>query len=154
MVEIFIDADACPVRDETIQVAARHGLKSWMVSDGGIRPSPSPLVELVIVPSATDAADDWIAEHIGAADICVTNDIPLAARCLELGAAAIRPNGAKFTHDGIGMALAKRDLMQGLRDAGEMTGGPAPFRKSDRSAFLDGLETTVQTALRAGNARE
>ncbi|MBT5194170.1 MAG: YaiI/YqxD family protein, partial [Rhodospirillaceae bacterium] len=122
--EIFIDADACPVRDEIIQVATRHGLKTWMVSDGGIRPSASALVELVIVPPAPDAADDWIAEHIHSNDICVTNDIPLAARCLELGAAAIRPNGDKFTHDGIGMALAKRDLMQGLRDAGEITGGP------------------------------
>jgi hypothetical protein len=150
MVEIFIDADACPVRDEIIQVATRHGLKSWMVSDGGIRPSASALVELVIVPPAPDAADDWIAEHINSNDICVTNDIPLAARCLELGAAAIRPNGDKFTHDGIGMALAKRDLMQGLRDAGEITGGPRPFSKSDRSAFLDGLETTAQAALRAG----
>ncbi|MBT4747749.1 MAG: YaiI/YqxD family protein [Rhodospirillaceae bacterium] len=148
--EIFIDADACPVRDEIIQVATRHGLKSWMVSDGGIRPSASALVELVIVPPAPDAADDWIAEHINSNDICVTNDIPLAARCLELGAAAIRPNGDKFTHDGIGMALAKRDLMQGLRDAGEITGGPRPFSKSDRSAFLDGLETTAQAALRAG----
>ncbi len=150
MVEIFIDADACPVREETIQVAARHGLKSWMVSDGGIRPSASPLVELVIVRQAPDAADDWIAGHIGANDICVTSDIPLAARCLEEGAAAIRPDGTSFTHDGIGMALAKRELMQSLRDAGEMTGGPRPFRKSDRSAFRDGLETTVQAALRAG----
>ncbi len=154
MVEIYIDADACPVRDETIQVAARHGLKSWMVSDGGIRPSAAPLVQLVFVLPAPDAADDWIAEHIGAADICVTNDIPLAARCLELGAAAIRPNGEKFTHDGIGMALAKRDLMQGLRDAGEITGGPRPFQKSDRSAFRDGLETTVQAALRAGGNQD
>lgn len=149
MAEIFIDADACPVRDETIQIAARHGLKSWMVSDGGIRPSASALVELVIVPQAPDAADDWIAEHIHNNDICVTNDIPLAARCLELGAMAIRPDGRKFTHDSIGMALAKRDLMQGLRDAGEITGGPRPFSKSDRSAFRDGLETTVQAALRA-----
>jgi len=148
IVDIYIDADACPVKDETIRVAARHGLKTYLVCDGGIRPSENPLVELVIVTQGADAADDWIAEHIQTADICITNDIPLAARCLERGAMAIKPNGEPFTENGIGMALANRELMQGLRDSGEITGGPRPFSKSDRSEFLNRLETTVQAAKR------
>ena len=148
MVEIYVDADACPVKDEVVRVATRHDLKTYMVSDGGIRPSQSALVELVIVDQGPDAADDWIADHIQKTDICITNDIPLAARCLERGALAIKPNGEPFTDNGIGMALANRELMQGLRESGEITGGPRPFRKSDRSAFLNHLETTVQTAKR------
>ena len=148
MVEIYVDADACPVKDETVRVAARHSLKIYLVSDGGIRPPPNPLVELVIVDQGPDAADDWIADHIQKADICVTNDIPLAARCLERGAMTIRPNGEPFTENGIGMALANRELMQGLRESGEITGGPKPFSKSDRSEFLNRLETTVQEAKR------
>lgn len=150
MVEIYVDADACPVKDEVVRVATRHDLKTYMVSDGGIRPSQSALVELVIVDQGPDAADDWIADHIQKTDICITNDIPLAARCLERGALAIKPNGEPFTDNGIGMALANRELMQGLRESGEITGGPRPFRKSDRSAFLNHLETTVQTAKRLG----
>ncbi|HEY9079610.1 YaiI/YqxD family protein [Magnetovibrio sp.] len=148
MVNIYIDADACPVKDETLRVATRHNLKTYMVSDGGIRPSQNPLVELVIVAQGADAADDWIAEHIGKADICITNDIPLAARCLEREAFALKPNGERFTEDGIGMALANRELMANLRESGEITGGPRPFGKSDRSAFLNALETTVQAAKR------
>lgn len=148
MVDIYIDADACPVKDETIRVAARHGLKTYLVSDGGIRPSQNPLVQLVVVTQGADAADDWIAEQIQKADICVTNDIPLAARCLERGALALKPNGEPFTENGIGMALANRDIMQGLRETGEITGGPRPFSKSDRSNFLNRLETTVQAAKR------
>ena len=148
MVEIYVDADACPVRDETVRVAASHGLKTYLVSDGGIRPSQSPLVELVIVSQGADAADDWIAETIQKTDICVTNDIPLAARCLKQGALAIRPNGEPFTENGIGMALANRELMQGLREQGEITGGPRQFSKSDRSEFLNRLESTVQSAKR------
>mgnify|MGYP000403867153 FL=1 len=150
MVEIYVDADACPVKDEVVRVATRHDLKTYMVSDGGIRPSQSALVELVIVDQGPDAADDWIADHIQKTDICITNDIPLAARCLERGALAIKPNGEPFTDNGIGMELANRELMQGLRESGEITGGPRPFRKSDRSAFLNHLETSVQTAKRLG----
>ncbi len=146
MVEIYVDADACPVKDETISVAARHGLKTYLVSDGGLRPSQSRLVELVIVAQGADAADDWITAHIQKADICVTNDIPLAANCLQRGALVIRPNGERFTENSIGMALANRQLMQGLRESGEITGGPKPFGKSDRSEFLNRLETTVQAA--------
>jgi uncharacterized protein len=148
MVDIYIDADACPVKDETLRVAARHGLKTYMVSDGGIRPSHSPLVELVIVTQGADAADNWIADHIQQADICVTNDIPLAARCLERGASALKPNGELFTENSIGMALANRELMQHLRESGEITGGPKPFTKSDSSEFLNRLETTVQASKR------
>ncbi|MDH3968028.1 MAG: YaiI/YqxD family protein [Rhodospirillales bacterium] len=148
MVDIYVDADACPVKDETLRVAARHGLKTYLVSDGGIRPGQNPLVELVIVSQGADAADDWIADRIQDSDICITNDIPLAARCLERGALAIKPNGEPFTEDGIGMALANRELMQGLRESGKITGGPKPFSKSDRSEFLNRLETTVQAAKR------
>ena len=148
MVEIYVDADACPVKDETLRVATRHGLKIYLVSDGGIRPARSPLVELVIVAPGEDAADDWIAAHIQNADICVTNDIPLAARCLERGALAIRPNGEPFTENGIGIALANRKLMKDLRERGEITGGPKPFSNADRSQFLDHLESTVHAASR------
>lgn len=148
MVEIYVDADACPVKDETVSVAARHSLKTYMVCDGGIRPYPSSMVELIIVAQGADAADDWIADNINTADVCVTNDIPLAARCLEKGALAIKPNGEPFTESSIGMALANRELMQGLRETGQITGGPRPYSKSDRSAFLNTLETTVQKAMR------
>ena len=148
MVDIYVDADACPVKDETVRIASRHDLKTYLVCDGGISPSQNRLVKLVIVDQGADAADDWIATHIQKSDICVTNDIPLAARCLERGALAIRPNGEPFTENGIGLALANRVLMQGLRDSGEITGGPRPFSKSDRSEFLNRLETTVQEAMR------
>jgi uncharacterized protein YaiI (UPF0178 family) len=150
MVSIYVDADACPVKDETLGVAARHGVKTYLVSDGGIRPSQDPLVELVIVTQGADAADDWIATRIQNVDICITNDIPLAARCLERGALAIKPNGEPFTEDGIGMALANRELMRGLRESGKITGGPRPFSKSDRSSFLNRLEVTLQAAKRQG----
>lgn len=151
MVAIYVDADACPVKDEAERVAVRHSLKVHLVSDGGIRPSANPLVEIHIVAQGADAADDWIAEHVERADICVTNDIPLAARCLEKGAMAIKPNGEPFTEDGISAALAQRAILQDLRDRGEITGGPRPFSKADRSRFLDRLETMVQAAMRAGS---
>lgn len=150
MVEIYVDADACPVREEVLRVAARHRLRTLMVSDGGIRPSTDPMVATVFVQGGADAADDWIAERIGPTDICVTNDIPLAARCLERGAQAIKPNGEVFTQAGIGMALAQRELMQTLRETGAVTGGPRPFAKTDRSNFLNRLETATQAAKRKG----
>ncbi|MGB0576976.1 MAG: YaiI/YqxD family protein [Alphaproteobacteria bacterium] len=149
MVEIYVDADACPVKGEVERVATRHQLKIYMVCDGGIRPSPNPLLQLVVVTQGADAADDWIADHIGKADICITNDIPLAGRCLKQGAFALKPNGENYTDDSIGMALATREIMQGLRETGEITGGPRPFSKADRSKFLDRLEVTVQAAKRA-----
>ena len=148
MVNIYVDADACPVKDEIGRVADRHEAKVYMVSDGGIRPSQYPSAELVIVDQGADAADDWIATHIQEADICITNDIPLAARCLEQGALVIKSNGQPFTQDGIGMALANRELMRSLRESGEITGGPRPFSKSDRSAFLSRLETVLRAAKR------
>ena len=148
MVSIFVDADACPVKDEIERVAMRHGAKVYLVSDGGIRPSQNPLVELIIVDPGTDAADDWIATHIEEADVCVTNDIPLAARCLERGASVLKHNGDGFSEDSIGMALANREILRGLRETGEITGGPRPFGKQDRSRFLDKLETTLQSAKR------
>ena len=148
MIEIYVDADACPVKDEVERVATRHGLKTYMVSDGGLRPRQNPLIEMVVVSQGADAADDWIADHIQNADICVTNDIPLAARCIEKGALALRHNGDIFTEAGIGMALATRELMQELREAGTVSGGPRPFRKTDRSQFLNKLETTIQAAKR------
>ena len=148
MVTIYVDADACPVKDEILQVAARHDLKTYLVCDGGLRPSQYPTAELIIVTQGADAADDWIADNIQKADICVTNDIPLAARCLKQDALALKPNGDLFTENGIGMALATREIMQGLRETGEMTGGPRPFNKSDRSQFLNRFETTIQAAKR------
>ncbi|MFL2688098.1 MAG: YaiI/YqxD family protein [Alphaproteobacteria bacterium] len=152
--QIYVDADACPVKDETERVAQRHRLKIFMVSDGGVRPSQNPLIEIVIVTQGADAADDWIAEHIQKADICVTNDIPLAGRCLERDAFALRPNGQAFTHDSIGTALAQRQILQNLRDTGEITGGPRAFNKADRSQFLNHLETTVQAAKRKINSAQ
>lgn len=148
MTEIFVDADACPVKEEVIRVAARHGLKTHLVSDGGIRPNPDPMVSLVIVSSGPDAADNWIAENLGKNDIVVTSDIPLAARSLEVGAKAIRPNGEPFTEDSIGMTLATRDLMSSLRETGTITGGPRPFSGRDRSQFLNAMEVMVQSVLR------
>lgn len=141
---IYVDADACPVKEEIVRVAERHALPVCMVSDGGVRPSRSPLVSIKIVSQGADAADDWIAGQIGTGDIAVTNDIPLADRCIKAGAAVIRPNGKELTPDAIGMALATRNLMSDLRDAGAVTGGPAPFSKQDRSRFLQTLEVVVR----------
>lgn len=152
MTLLYIDADACPVRAEALRVAARHGLRVLVVSNGGIRPDPNPLVETVIVPDGADAADKWIAERIGPGDICVTSDVPLAARCVEAGARGIRPNGEPFTPANIGHALAMRDLMTDLRAANPLGagGGQKPFGKADRSRFLDALERMVRAAMREG----
>ncbi len=149
MVEIYVDADACPVKEEVERVATRHGLKTYLVCDGGICPPQNPLFQLVVVTQGADAADDWIADHIGKADICVTNDIPLAGRCLKQGAFALKPNGETYMDDSIGMALATREIMQGLRETGEITGGPRPFSKAEQSKFLDRMEVVVQEAKRS-----
>jgi uncharacterized protein YaiI (UPF0178 family) len=149
MHEIYIDADACPVKEESLRVAERHGLKSYMVSDGGVRPPRSPLVQLVVVAPGMDAADNWIAEHIGAGDIAVTSDIPLAARCIAKGARVLPFNGEPIDERSVGATLASRDLMTHLRDTGEITGGgPRPFSRQDRSRFLNALETLVQAVKR------
>jgi uncharacterized protein YaiI (UPF0178 family) len=146
---IYVDADACPVRDETVRVAERHGQQVVMVSNGGIRPSPHPLVRIEIVAEGPDAADRWIAERIGPGDLCVTGDIPLAARCLEAGARALRPNGEVFTRANIGQALAMRDLMADLRAADPFRkGNGRAFGRADRSRFLDALDRELRAALR------
>lgn len=150
MTAIFVDGDACPVKAEIEKVATRHGLAVTIVSNGGLRPSANPLICHVMVPDGPDAADDWIAEHIGPKDIAVTADIPLASRCLAKGARVIGPNGKPFTNDNVGMALGMRELNRHLR---EVTGGQthhAGFSKQDRSRFLGELENCIQALKRAG----
>lgn len=151
MTRIFIDADACPVRKEAMNVADRHKLQVYVVSNGGIRPDPHPLVETVIVPDGPDIADIWIADRIQANDICVTGDIPLAARVIENGGKAIKHNGEAFTQANIGNALAMRDLMTDLRAANPLNqgGGNKGFTKQDRSRFLDNLDRMIRASLRA-----
>ncbi len=151
MKAIYIDADACPVKDETYRVAERHGLKVYVVSNGGIRPNPNPLIETVIVAQGADAADMWIADRVGPGDICVTGDIPLAAKVLEAGAAAIRHNGDLFTTQNIGQQLGMRDLMADIRSANPLgaSGGGRPFSKADRSRFLNSLEQVVRKVKKA-----
>lgn len=147
--EVYVDADACPVKAEVLRVAERHSLTVHMVGNSWLRmAADNPLVNSVVVPEEPDAADDWIAEHIGPGDIAITADIPLAARCLEAGAQAIGHTGKPFTEAGIGNALAMRDLMAHLRDTGEVTGGGPAFSKQDRSRFLEALEAAVQAARR------
>ena len=148
MLEIYVDADACPVKDETIRVAERHGITVHMVSNSWMRLAEGPLVRRVVVGDGLDAADDWIAERAGAGDIVVTADIPLAARCLKAGAAALGPSGKAFTEDNIGTALAMRDLMGHLRDTGEVRGNNPGFTARDRSRFLQALEQAVQAISR------
>lgn len=153
MPEVFVDADACPVKDEVMRVAERHGLQVHMVSNRYLRlAADHPLIHRVVVAEGLDAADNWIAEHISAADICITSDIPLAARCLDRGARVLNPTGKPMTGDSIGNALAMRELMAHLRDMGEISGGPSGFTRQDRSRFLSALETMVQAAKRAAPA--
>jgi uncharacterized protein len=146
--EIYVDADACPVKDEVLRVATRHGLRVHMVSNSWMRLADNPLINQVVVPEGPDVADDWIAEHIGPADIATTTDIPLASRCIKKGANVIGPTGKPFSEDSIGMAVAMRDLMSHLRDTGEIKGGGLAFSKQDRSRFLSALENAVQAAKR------
>jgi uncharacterized protein YaiI (UPF0178 family) len=141
---IYIDADACPVKDEIYRVAARHGLPVSVVAGQFIRVPQDPLVERVAAGSGMDAADDWIAERAGKGDIVVTSDIPLASRCVKAGAEVIAPNGKPFTEQSIGMTLAVRNLMTDLRSTGEVTGGPRSFAPRDRSAFLSALDQTIR----------
>jgi uncharacterized protein YaiI (UPF0178 family) len=146
--EIFVDADACPVKPEIERVADRHGLIVHIVSNGGIRPSVNPRVRHVIVAEGPDAADDWIAQRIGPFDIAVTADIPLASRCLEKGAAVLGPSGKSFSAETIGMALGMRDLHRHLREAtGQQTFNPG-FTAKDRSRFLNALENAIQAKQR------
>ncbi|WP_373355749.1 YaiI/YqxD family protein [Pseudoroseicyclus sp. CXY001] len=144
---IYVDADACPVRAEAERVALRHGLKMFVVSNGGIRPSREPLIETVIVPDGPDVADKWIADHAGPGDVVITNDIPLAARAVEAGALVVKPDGEQLNARNVGQALASRDLMADLRSADPFRqGGGRPFSRRDRSRFLDSLERAVRAA--------
>ena len=144
--EIYVDADACPVKDEVVRVAERHGATVHFVSNAYMRLPEGPLIRRVIVPDGPDAADDWIATRITPADVAVTADIPLASRCLKAGARVVGPTGKPFTGAGIGMALAMRDLSRHLRETGESRGFNASFTRADRSRFLQALEHAMQAA--------
>jgi uncharacterized protein YaiI (UPF0178 family) len=147
--QILVDADACPVKEEIVRVAERHGLAVTFVANTGLRPSRDPMVRNVIVSTAFDAADDWIAGNAAPNDIVVTADIPLAARALEKGALVLGPTGKVFTAETIGTALAIRDLNRHLRETGESKGYNAAFAPRDRSAFLQALDRLIRQALRA-----
>ena len=151
LTQIYVDADACPVREEVYRVAGRLGVGVLVVSNGSrpIRPPGLAFVQMVMVGEAMDAADDWIAERIGAGDICVTADIPLASRCLAKGARVVPPNGKPFTEVNIASALAGREIARHLRELGEGGRGPPPFAKADRSRFLSALDTAVQASLKS-----
>ena len=148
MLEIYVDADACPVKAEVEKVANRHGLHVHIVSNGGIRPRPHPLIHSVIVGNGADAADDWIADRIEAGDIAVTADIPLAARCLAKGAHVLRHNGEPFTQDNIGVAVGMREFQRHLREASGTQTFNAGFTARDRSRFLNALENAIQAIKR------
>lgn len=148
---VLVDADACPVKDEVYRVAGRHGVKTIVVSNAFMMLPKDPLIERVIVGQGLDVADDWIAERSRPGVVVITNDVPLAHRAVTAGAEAIAPNGKPFTTSSIGMALATRDLMADLRSAGAITGGPPPFSKADRSAFLQALDRSIMRLKRSGH---
>lgn len=149
MTAIYIDADACPVKDEAERVATRRQLKLFMVCNGGLRPSPNPLVEMVFVADGPDVADMWIADRAGRGDVVVTGDIPLAAKCIEAGARVLKHNGEVFTPANIGNILATRDLMSDLREADPFRqGGGKAFTKADRSRFLSALDSELNKAVK------
>ena len=146
MARILVDADACPVKDEVYRVARRTGVGVVVVANSRMRVPPTPSVELIVVPSGQlDDADDRIVELAAPGDVVVTNDIPLAARCLEKGALALRPDGRPFSEENIGDALASRELLAELREMGSIQGGPGPFSKRDRSRFLHALDAALRT---------
>jgi hypothetical protein len=151
-IEILVDADACPVKEEIYRVAGRHGVPVRLVANSWMRVPRDPSIELVVVGDGLDAADDWIAEHAGPTSIVVTADIPLASRCAKVGARVVGPNGRDLGEEAIGMALATRNLMEELRASGEVTGGPRPFSRADRSRFLSALHQAVLRA-RKGEMR-
>jgi uncharacterized protein YaiI (UPF0178 family) len=149
MLEIYVDADGCPVKDEVYRVADRYGLRVWVVANTWLRVPESPLINRVAVSEGLDRADDWIVERIGQGDIVVTADVPLAARCVKRGARAIAPTGKPFTEDSIGETVATRNLMTALREAGEIRGGGRPFTRQDRSRFLGALDAAVHAIRRS-----
>jgi hypothetical protein len=148
MTALFIDADACPVKDEVYRVAARLRLHVFVVANSWIRTPVSPLITCVVVDEGPDVADDWIAARAGPADVVITADIPLAQRVLAAGGQALSPKGRAFTLDNIGAALASRAIGEHLRSFGEITGGPSPFAPADRSRFLQALDAAVVKAMR------
>lgn len=148
MIRLFVDADACPVKDETYRVAERFGLQVFVVANTRLNVPRNPRIELKVVTGRFDAADDWIVESITPEDIAITSDIPLAARCLEKGARVIDSRGREFKPDSIGDALAAREFSAFLRDMGEVGGGPAPYSPRDRSAFLGTLDKVIQALLK------
>lgn len=148
---IYVDADACPVKDEVERIATRHKTEVAMVCNGGLRPSQNPLIQLVIVPEGPDVADMWIADRAQTGDVVITNDIPLAAKCVPAGAVVIKPNGECLTAANVGNALATRDLMTDLRAADPFRqGGGKGFTKADRSRFLNALEDALRRLKRKG----
>jgi hypothetical protein len=148
MTALYVDADACPVKDEVYRVAERYGVPVFVVANAFIRVPRDPAISLVVVPEGPDAADDWIAERAGAGDVVITADIPLADRALKAGAQALHPNGKAFTGANIGGALAGRSIGEHLRSVGETTRGPKPFTPADRSRFLQALDAAVVRARR------
>jgi len=141
--KIYIDADACPVKEETYKVAFRYGLQTFVVSNSFVQIPTTPLITRIIVAAGADVADDWIVEHVVAGDVVVTSDIPLAARVLAKEAHAIASYGRAFTEDSIGLALAQRALSEHIRSTGETTGGPPPFSSANRSRFLQALDQAI-----------
>ncbi|WP_309084868.1 YaiI/YqxD family protein [Chelativorans sp.] len=154
MPTIYVDADACPVKDEVTRVAERHGLPVVFVSNGGLRPSRDPMVRHVVVPGKADAADDWIVQHATEGDIAVTADVPLAARLVEKELQVLGPTGRTFTRETIGMDVAMRNLKQDLRESGEIKGFNPGFSQKDRSAFLQAFDAAVRRAMRAADRLE
>ena len=150
-IRIFVDADACPVKAEVYRVAERYGLKVFVVANSFMNVPRNDMIERVIVGEGPDVADDWIVERAGANDIVVTADIPLAGRCVKKGATVIGPTGKPFDDDSIGMALATRDLLTGLRSAGATTRGPPPLTRQDISRFLSALDLAVTRSQRKLN---
>lgn len=151
---IYVDADACPVKNEVYRVAERYGLKVFVVSNSPIAIPREPWIERVVVSGDMDAADHWIAERAIPGDIVITADVPLASRCVKAGAVVIAPNGKPFDESSIGMTLATRNLLHELRSAGEVTGGPRPFNPRDRSQFLSALDRAVVRLKRSGFGNE
>lgn len=151
MIQILIDADACPVKDETYRVAARYKVPVVVVSNSPIRVPQDPLISRKLVSDAFDAADDWIVEHTGRFTVVITADILLADRCVKLGATVISPTGKPFTSASIGSAVAVRAIMADLRAGGDIVGGPRPFSGADRSRYLSALdEALVRLRRQAG----
>ena len=153
MITVYIDADACPVKDEVYKVASRYGLRTVVVSNSFIQIPRSDLISRMIVDAGPDIADDWIAEVVAAGDVVITNDIPLAGRVLEKGAHALPANGRAFTRDSIGAALAQRSIMEHIRSTGQVTGGPPPFSAAQRSQFLQSLDQIIVKELKTQKTR-